>query len=193
MDWGMNMKVVFLIGAASLALALGGCDAGPSATRSSASLGAPPAAGSPATASAGSPGGGPASTSTQTASTDPRDAPVPLASDGKPIWAPNKRHTAQENADYQFGRDGKDFSALTEADFILKVHSFVDNPPAGVQRVQRSNGDTLLYDPKTNTFAVVTSAGAPRAMFKPDSGAAYWRQQVERVNSDSHGDDNSQG
>jgi pyocin large subunit-like protein len=44
----------------------------------------------------------------------------------------------------------------------------------------RSNGDALLYDAKTNTFAVVTKAGAPRTMFKPRDGAAYWEQQVAR-------------
>ncbi len=43
------------------------------------------------------------------------------------------------------------------------MHAFVDAPPAGVKaRIARSNGDALLYDAKTNTFAVVTKAGAPR-------------------------------
>ena len=114
------------------------------------------------------------------ASTDPRDAPAPLATDGKPIWAANRKHTAQENADYQFGKNGKDFGAMTEADYVAKVHAFVDTPPNGIQKVERSNGDALLYDAKTNTFAVVTKAGAPRTMFKPRDGAAYWQKQVSR-------------
>ena len=37
------------------------------------------------------------------------------------------------------------------------------------------------YDAKANVFAVVTKDGAPRTMFKPRDGAAYWDQQKERV------------
>jgi hypothetical protein len=60
-----------------------------------------------------------------------------------------------------------------------------------VQKVERSNGDALLYDAKTNTFAVVTKGGAPRTMFKPRDGATYWQQQVSREQSRSNGDDKS--
>jgi pyocin large subunit-like protein len=182
MDWGTNMRVVFLIGASALALALGACDAGPSAT-SKAPANPPPSIGA---------AGSPASKDTQTAtSTDPRDAPAPLATDGKPIWAANRKHTAQENADYQFGKNGKDFGAASEADYVAKVHAFVDTPPNGVQKVERSNGDALLYDAKTNTFAVVSKTGAPRTMFKPRDGASYWQQQVSREQSRSSGTDKS--
>lgn len=179
------MRVVFLIGATTLALGLGACDAGPSATKTQ-----------PPPPSVSSAGGASASatptTGGQAAAVDPRDVPAPVAADGKPIWAANKKHTAQENADYQFGKNGKDFSAVTEADYVAKVHAFVDAPPTGVQKVARSNGDALLYDAKSNTFAVVTKDGAPRTMFKPRDGAAYWRQQVEREASQSNGDDKSE-
>ena len=179
MDWGLKVRVVFLIGAgAALALALAGCEAGPRATAGK----GPPAAASVTPAGQAS-----------APSADPRDQPAPLASDGKPVWAANRRHTAQENADYQFGKNGKDFGAATETDYVLKAHAFLASPPAGVQRVERGNGDTLLYDPKTNTFAVATSAGVPRTMFKPRDGASYWREQVAKVNADNRGDDNSQG
>ena len=189
----MKMKVVFLIGAATVALTLAACDAGPSATskaptQASASAGAPATPAAPstgATAPSGSPG------ASQSASTDPRDAPVPVATDGKPMWAANRQHTAQENADYQFNKNAKDFGAATEAEYVAKAHAFIDAPPAGVQKVERSNGDALLYDAKTNTFAVVTKTGAPRTMFKPRDGASYWQQQVSREQSRSNGEDKS--
>jgi len=130
--------------------------------------------------------------STPPGATAPIDPPAQLAPDGKPIWAPNRKHTAEENADYQFDKNGGDFGAHTEADFVRAVHAFIDAPPADVEQMQRSNGDRLLYDPKTNTFAVVTSTGAPRTMFKPRDGAAYWQQQVQRENEHSSGD-SSQG
>jgi len=56
------------------------------------------------------------------------------------------------------------------------------------RRVARANGDALLYDAKTNTFAVVSKTGAPRTMFKPRDGANYWQQQVSREQSRSNDD-----
>ena len=60
---------------------------------------------------------------------------------------------------------------------MAMVHGFIHNPPTGTETLKRTNGDTLFYDPKGNVFAVMTRAGAPRTMFRPDNGAAYWRQQ----------------
>ncbi len=183
MDFGVSsMRVVLFVAAGAFSLSLAACDAGPSASSKS---GNPPASISTA--------GQPSQTTPpgQASAADPRDAPAPLASDGKPIWAANRKHSAQENADYQFGKNGKDFGAANEADYVAKAHAFVDAPPGGVQKVERSNGDALLYDAKTNTFAVVTKGGAPRTMFKPRDGATYWQQQVSREQSHSNGDDKS--
>ncbi len=117
----------------------------------------------------------------------PREA-VPLM-DGKPMWSDNRRHTAEENADYHFHHDGPDFGASTEKDYLTKVHAFIEHPPGTVQTISRSNGDKLLYDPKTNTFAVERKDGAPRTMFKPHDGEAYWKEQEAKAASgdDSYG------
>jgi pyocin large subunit-like protein len=105
-----------------------------------------------------------------------REGPVARV-DGKPMWAANRRYSAEENAEYQFKQHGEEFGAKDIEDFVKTVHAFTGKPPAGTERFERSNGDLLLYDPKTNVFAVVTEDGAPRTMFKPDDGAAYWAQQ----------------
>ena len=119
------------------------------------------------------------------------DAPretIPLV-DGKPMWSDNRRHTAEENADYHFHHDGPDFGATSEKDYLAKVHHFIEHPPGDVQTISRSNGDKLLYDPKTNTFAVERKDGAPRTMFKPHDGEAYWKEQEAKAASgeDSYG------
>jgi pyocin large subunit-like protein len=93
----------------------------------------------------------------------------------------------------RFNKNGKDFNASTEAEYVAKAHAFIDAPPAGIKKVERSNGDALLYDARTNTFAVATSTGAPRTMFKPRDGASYWQQQLSRENDRSKNDENSQG
>jgi len=115
---------------------------------------------------------------------DPRNQPIPLV-EGKPMWAANRQHTAQENAEYHFERDGADFGAKTVDDYVAKAHAFVAKPPSDVVTLTRSNGDRLIYDAHGNVFAVVTRDGAPRTMFKPRDGQAYWDQQKEREASGS--------
>jgi pyocin large subunit-like protein len=115
----------------------------------------------------------------------PRQA-APLV-DGVPMWSDNRRHTAEENADYHFHRDGPDFGAADVKDYVAKAHHFMEHPPADIETVSRPNGDKLLYDAKTNTFAVERKDGAPRTMFKPRDGAAYWKEQQAKAASGDEG------
>jgi pyocin large subunit-like protein len=107
---------------------------------------------------------------------DPRTQPVRLV-DGKPVWAPNRSSTADEAAAANFERNGAEFGARSVDDWVTKVHDFVDDPPRGAAKLTRANGDVLIYDARQNVFAVVTKDGAPRTMFKPREGAAYWDKQ----------------
>ena len=70
--------------------------------------------------------------------------------------------------------------------------AFVESPPRGTETLTRRNGDKLLYDPHGNVFAVVTRDGAPRTMFKPRDGQAYWAEQKQRLAEDA-GDDQGGG
>ena len=169
------MRVV-LIGAASvIALSLMACGGHPSAV---APQGPDMAANGPAS---NGPGYGPSyGSSRQPASTeDHRSDPVPQV-DGKPMWAANRKHSAEENAQYQFTKNGRDFGASNEDDYVARAHAFIAHPPTGAQTLQRANGDRLIYDPGANVFAVASKDGAPRTMFKPRDGAAYWAQQKDR-------------
>lgn len=110
---------------------------------------------------------------------DHRKDPVKLV-DGKPMWSASRRYSAEENAQRNFERNGRDFGADTVDEFVQTAHAFVDKPPRGALTLTRSNGDTLIYDAKANVFAVATKAGAPRTMFKPREGMAYWEEQKAR-------------
>ncbi len=96
-----------------------------------------------------------------------------------PLWSKNRKYTADDNAHYHFEKHGPEFGARSYADYLAMVHGFIHSPPPGTQTLKRSNGDTLFYDPKGNVFAVMTRAGAPRTLFRPDTGAAYWQQQKQ--------------
>lgn len=95
-------------------------------------------------------------------------------------WASSRKHSASDGARAQFERDGAQFGATDVNDYAAKAHAFISHPPKGTLTLERKNGDVLLYDPKTNVFAVATRDGAPRTMFKPDQGMAYWEEQKAR-------------
>lgn len=155
----MKAEMMTPLVALALAAALAACDAGPSAVASSAA----------------SPDGPSAPLSR---------LPVPRIN-GHPMWAANRQHSAQDNAAYQFRRNGRDFGAVTQADYVRTAHDFIAHPPAGAQTLQRPNGDRLIYDPAGNVFAVVASDGAPRTLFRPRTGAAYWTAQQARAARDA--------
>ena len=100
--------------------------------------------------------------------------------DGRPMWSSNAKYSTQENAAYHFERDGAEFGAAPVDAFVRTAHAVVNEPPEGALTLTRANGDRLVYDPAANIFAVATRDGAPRTMFKPDDGLAYWERQKDR-------------
>jgi len=118
----------------------------------------------------------------------PTRPPVP-SFHGEPMWSDSRKYTAEQNATYHFQRAGADLGAKTLDEFLTKVHHFVDHPPKDVQVITRSNGDRLLYDPKDNLFAVARADGAPRTIFKPTTGAAYWDEQKTKETARASGKD----
>lgn len=99
----------------------------------------------------------------------------------RPVLTANRRETVDAKITRLFERNGADFGARTPQDYLAKVQAFTARPPAGTDRVERPNGDVLLYQAATNTFAVVSGDGVPKTMFKPRDGAAYWVEQKDRA------------
>jgi pyocin large subunit-like protein len=156
------MKTALVTALGTVGLMLAACDNGPSAV-------AQQAAGTQMAVSAEA---APAARA-ERAEVDHRDDPVKLV-DGRPMWSASRRYSAEENAQRAFARNGEAFGARNLDAFVKKAHAFVEKPRAGAETFVRANGDRLIYDPRANIFAVASSAGAPRTMFKPDEGRAYW-------------------
>ena len=95
----------------------------------------------------------------------------------QPVLTSNRRESIDAKTERLFRTNGADFGAATAAEYLAKVQAFTARPPADVERVERPNGDVLLYQASTNTFAVVSREGVAKTMFKPRDGAAYWAEQ----------------
>lgn len=174
---GLKTALTMALGISAAAL-LAACDNGPSAVREGGS-------GSAQTASVNAPertyGGG----SADQPKVDHRKDQVAKADDGKPVWAPSRAKSAEDGAERAFERNGEAFGAKTLDQYVEKAHAFVGHPPKGTLTLTRKNGDTLYYDPKGNVFAVANKDGAPRTMFKPDDGEAYWEKQKSQAERQS--------
>ncbi|HZW16010.1 MAG TPA: S-type pyocin family protein [Brevundimonas sp.] len=96
------------------------------------------------------------------------------AETARPALTANRRESVDAKVARLFERNGADFDAASAEDYLDKVRRFTARPPAGTERVERANGDVLLYQASTNTFAVVSREGVAKTMFKPREGAAYW-------------------
>ena len=163
----------FFLLAAVAALTLSACDNGPSAVAQKPSGGTQAATNTADESYSSSP------PSDQAPQVDHRREAVKLV-DGKPMWSASRKFSAAQNAQRAFDRNGRDFGAGDIDAFVEKAHAFVDHPPKGTLTMTRKNGDTLFYDPKGNVFAVASKEGAPRTMFHPDDGRAYWEEQKAR-------------
>ena len=93
-------------------------------------------------------------------------------------WSSTQTLSAPQNAINHWSKHSSEFPEFTNAgQYTDAAQAFVSSPPPGTLSKSRANGDTLLYDPASNTFAVGTANGAPRTMFRPSTGAAYWSRQ----------------
>ena len=108
-------------------------------------------------------------------------APVETAAEAKPAVTANRRETVDAKIERLYRRNGAAFGARSAEDYLAKVEAFTTRPPRDAETVKRPNGDTLIYQASTNTFAVVARDGTPRTMFKPDDGPTYWAEQKDRA------------
>lgn len=110
-------------------------------------------------------------------------APAPAAisntahSGSDVIWS-HGHNGGSQNSEEHWQKHGRDFPEFHSAEeYEQGALRFVTNPPPGTLTKSRENGDTLFYDPATNTFAVKDRSGEPRTFFRPNSGRAYWDRQ----------------
>lgn len=112
-----------------------------------------------------------------TSAAGPAAAAAEVSSAAPAALTANRRESVDAKTERLFRTNGADFGAATAGEYLDKVRAFTTRPPAGTERVERPNGDVLLYQASTNTFAVVSREGVAKTMFKPRDGAAYWAEQ----------------
>ena len=115
----------------------------------------------------------------------PDTTPMPSAAaplrttqtDSDVTWS-HGRDGAERNAEQHWEKHGGGFPEYhTALEYERGAQAFVSHPPPGTLTKHRADGDTLFYDPASNTFAVADRKGEPRTYFRPHNGLAYWERQ----------------
>jgi filamentous hemagglutinin len=84
-------------------------------------------------------------------------------------WSTTTNLSSIENAVDHWKRHGSEFPNTHSAkEYIQRAQEFVANPPSTALVKVRANGDTVIWDPVSDTFAVKTATGEPRTMFVPN-------------------------
>lgn len=116
---------------------------------------------------------------------------VPIAGDAAaralrtvgPLWTATKKSSIAQNAYRHFKDHGADFGAENAVDYVRQAHQFLQNPPAGTLTRTRANGDVVRFDPATDSFGVMDSAGAPRTFYKPDPAVHGYPTNLDYFNA----------
>ena len=113
-----------------------------------------------------------------------------------PLWSKTRKLSPAENSHGAFDKHGQEVGAKSYEDYMAMVHAFIHTPPKGTETMTRLNGDVLMYNAKADVFAVTTKTGAPRTLFRPFDGQAYWQKQqaieTARANGGGSGGDNGE-
>jgi len=85
------------------------------------------------------------------------------------IWTETKKNEPVSNAYSHWDKHKSEFPEYQNSkQYVDAAHNFVTNPPIGTLATTRKNGDTIYYNPSSNTFAVKNADGVPKTMFRPD-------------------------
>lgn len=100
------------------------------------------------------------------------------------IWTETKKADPVSNAYGHWDKHKSEFPEFQNSkQYVDATHDFVRNPPNGTLSKTRSNGDTIYYNPSTNTFAVKNADGTPKTMFRPDPADHGYKTNLDYYNA----------
>jgi RHS repeat-associated protein len=84
----------------------------------------------------------------------------------------------EQNLVDHFLKHGKEYGNITQADYLSKAQQLINSKAGGdILTKIRTNGDTLFFNKATGDFAVKSSDGFIRTLFKPADGLDYFLKQ----------------
>ncbi|MFM0738145.1 RHS domain-containing protein [Paraburkholderia xenovorans] len=103
---------------------------------------------------------------------------------GLSCWTSTSSKSSAENAYGHWKKHGAEFPEFQNAkQYVEGTKSFVSGPPSGTLTKIRPNGEVVFYDPGSNTFAVTTSNGTPKTMFRPDPAQHGFPSNLDYYNA----------
>jgi hypothetical protein len=113
----------------------------------------------------------------------PRSVATEAAAGGEQLALGSGRFTNAEFApgelEAHFAKHAGEWGAIGEDSYLARARSMLSSDPGGdLLGSVRANGDVLRFNVRTGEFAVGSSDGVIRTLFRPDAGLDYWLAQV---------------
>ena len=100
------------------------------------------------------------------------------------IWTTTRQRSSVKNAFLHWQEHGADFPELLNAkQYAESAKAFINSPPPGTLIKIRANGDIILYNPSTNSFAINNADLLPRTMYKPSLSRHPYSTNLEYFNA----------
>ena len=88
---------------------------------------------------------------------------------------PRQTCNSVQNTHGHWNKHKNEFPELNNAkEYVESAKDMIKNAPL---TKTKPNGQTLHYDPKSNTFVAALPDGTPKTMFRPGPAMVYWNQQ----------------
>jgi hypothetical protein len=112
-----------------------------------------------------------------------RSVATEAAAGGEQLALGSGRFTNAEFApgdlEAHFAKHAGEWGAIGEDSYLARARSMLSSDPGGdLLGSVRANGDVLRFNVRTGEFAVGSSDGVIRTLFRPDAGLDYWLAQV---------------
>lgn len=102
----------------------------------------------------------------------------------KNVWSLGKHKDSVKNAMSHYQKHKAEFPEIKNViEYVEKANHFIKNPPRGTLAKLRENGEELLYNSKSNIFAVKGRDGAPKTMFRPSPDRHGYSSNLDYFNA----------
>jgi pyocin large subunit-like protein len=97
------------------------------------------------------------------------------------LYASGPGFRSQERLDEHYEKHGREFGAISKAEYLRLAQELRDAPAGGpILEARRPNGEFSRFDRRRGYFGAYNRNGTIRTFFIPNNGERYFQRQARR-------------
>jgi pyocin large subunit-like protein len=99
------------------------------------------------------------------------------------LYASGPGFRSQEKLDEHYEKHGREFGAISKAEYLRLAQELRDAPAGGpILEARRPDGEFSRFDRRHGYFGAYNRNGTIRTFFIPNNGERYFQRQARRQN-----------